>query len=162
MDLTTRTMAADITEDSRPGSSGSAAHDPEGVGVLASGAGMVEREEPVADDGGTSAESVAITSETRRGVDETAYVAKAEEEEDGESSPAAPAPPGSRGKEGGTPAAPTAAAAVAAATPAAATPAAPTRKRDKKKRGKGGGLDGNPAMSVEDLFVTISTVQVGT
>ena len=158
-------MAADITEDSRPGSGGSAADDPEGVGGVASGTGMSEREELVADDSGTAVESIAITSETRRGVDEAAYVAKAGEEEDGESSPAA-APPGSRGgEEGGTPAAPAATTAtpVAAATPAAATtPAAPTRKRDKKKRGKGGGLDGNPAMSVEDLFVTISTVQVGT
>lgn len=34
-------------------------------------------------------------------------------------------------------------------------------RRDKKKKGKGGGFhDGEPAMSVEDLFVTISTVQV--
>lgn len=37
---------------------------------------------------------------------------------------------------------------------------ASTRKRDKKKKGRGGGPDGEPAMSVEDLFVTISTVQV--
>ncbi len=37
---------------------------------------------------------------------------------------------------------------------------ASTRRRDKKKKGRGGGLDGEPAMSVEDLFVTISTVQV--
>ena len=34
-----------------------------------------------------------------------------------------------------------------------------TRKRDKKKKGRGA-ADGEPAMSVEDLFVTISTVQV--
>lgn len=39
---------------------------------------------------------------------------------------------------------------------------ASTRKREKKKKGRGGGLDGEPAMSVEDLFVTISTVQVCT
>jgi len=39
---------------------------------------------------------------------------------------------------------------------------ASTRKRDKKKKCRGGGLDGEPAMSVEDLFVTISTVQVCT
>lgn len=40
---------------------------------------------------------------------------------------------------------------------------ASTRRRDKKKKGKGGGAcGGEPAMSVEDLFVTISTVQVGT
>lgn len=35
-----------------------------------------------------------------------------------------------------------------------------TLKRDKKKKGRGGTADGEPAMSVEDLFVTISTVQV--
>lgn len=34
-------------------------------------------------------------------------------------------------------------------------------KDNKKKKGKGGGHTGNPAMSIEDLFVTISTVQVG-
>lgn len=34
-------------------------------------------------------------------------------------------------------------------------------RRDRKKKGRGGGVhDGEPAMSVEDLFVTISTVQV--
>lgn len=37
-----------------------------------------------------------------------------------------------------------------------------TRKRDKKKKGRGGVADGEPAMSVEDLFVTISTVQART
>lgn len=35
-----------------------------------------------------------------------------------------------------------------------------TRKRDRKKKGRS--ADGEPAMSVEDLFVTISTVQVCT
>ena len=153
-------MAADITEDYRPGNGGSAADDPEGEGVV-SETGMAEREE-AADDSET-AENVA-TSERRRGVDEAAYAA----EENGEPSPTPPASPGSRGGGGGggalaAPAAPAAAAdAAAAATPATAVPAAPTRRRDKKKRGKGERLEGNPAMSVEDLFVTISTVQVGT
>lgn len=42
----------------------------------------------------------------------------------------------------------------------------PGRKRERKKKGKGlgggrgGAHAGNPALSVEDLFVTISTVQV--
>lgn len=38
--------------------------------------------------------------------------------------------------------------------------ASSTGKRDKKKKGRGGAAHGEPAMSVEDLFVTISTVQV--
>ncbi|CAM9871796.1 unnamed protein product [Ectocarpus sp. 12 AP-2014] len=56
-------------------------------------------------------------------------------------------PTSSRGDEGGAP-------------PSSA--GASTRRRDKKKgKGKGGGAcGGEPAMSVEDLFVTISTVQV--
>lgn len=37
-----------------------------------------------------------------------------------------------------------------------------THSKKKKKKGMGArGYEGNPALSVEDLFVTISTVQVG-
>lgn len=45
-------------------------------------------------------------------------------------------------------------------TPAPRACSSSTRKRDTKKKGRGGAADGEPAMSVEDLFVTISTVQV--
>lgn len=59
---------------------------------------------------------------------------------------------------------------VGAAAPRAAPPGSAVsqgsssrNKRDRKKKGRGGGVyDGEPAMSVEDLFVTISTVQVCT
>lgn len=48
------------------------------------------------------------------------------------------------------------------APPGSAVSQASSRsKRERKKKGRGGGAHtGEPAMSVEDLFVTISTVQV--
>lgn len=46
------------------------------------------------------------------------------------------------------------------AAPAPGSAGTSSWKKEKKKKGRGG-ADGKPAMSIEDLFVTISTVQVG-
>lgn len=82
-----------------------------------------------------------------KGIDEALPRAQ---ESDGEETPASP--DGARAWGGAAPAQ------GAAAVPGSAGTS--SWKKDKKKKGRGG-VDGKPAMSIEDLFVTISTVQVG-